>query len=260
MGEVILLDESPDEAMMEDAGDHMNASKQNGEESLVNINSDSVSPSEISLPPSLPSPLPLVKAPQQFLPLPKRTIYTDKRISKTSSVAELWYQNQSTSPLLRLPDHIRSRIYNLVLGNKTIMIDYETYEPITYKRVFRYISMAIENKTHITDLNYFAVLNAAKNAALRVSFTPLSSVCRQLYTDTALLPYQLNLFVFISRHIAWQFLTTHLPVHQRDAVRKMVVIGELPGENLLSAMKGLVECKSSNDVRRPSNYWGHRGG
>ncbi|KAF3004078.1 hypothetical protein E8E13_003072 [Curvularia kusanoi] len=50
-----------------------------------------------------------------------------ERISKRSRQFQLWSVNQSSSPLLRLPQEVRAKIYGYVLGGKTITIGYETY-------------------------------------------------------------------------------------------------------------------------------------
>jgi hypothetical protein len=89
-------------------------------------------------------------------------------------------RNARDSPLLRLPAELRNRVYELVLyegrynfaGNKYVDFDtgWESLDGV---------------KVYAEDHNRLSLLR----------------VCRQLYCDTALLPFSLNTFVFRSRSI-----------------------------------------------------------
>ncbi|KAH3989403.1 hypothetical protein HBI25_120030 [Parastagonospora nodorum] len=83
---------------------------------------------------------------------------------------ELVKTNQD-SPLLRLPGELRSRIWEYVLGGYELR------------------SVYIKNSQQIT------VKRMVPPFAERMNGTQLLRTCRQIYTETALLPYRANTFI-----------------------------------------------------------------
>ena len=97
---------------------------------------------------------------------------------------------------MRLPPELRNRIYEYVLGGRTIHITKGPYGP-------------------------------RKERLLRVSgnekhFLSLLGVSRQLYGETAVLPLKLNTFSARDPHILREWLASLLPVH-RDAVSSLLL-------------------------------------
>jgi hypothetical protein len=86
------------------------------------------------------------------------------------------------SPLLRMPAEIRNKIFRYALGGRTLVI-------------------------HRPDM----ITNREKNSLA------LLATCRQLYAETALVPFCANIFGFQSDRALLNFMTHRLPV-QRDAV------------------------------------------
>jgi hypothetical protein len=120
-------------------------------------------------------------------------------------------QNQRDSPLLRMPPEIRNRIYDFALGGNTFVLlkDDDTEK--------------IVNKTK------------SKNALA------LLAVSRQLYAETALLPFSLNVFSSVSPSRLRSWASEIQPVHR----------------NNITALK-LVTCffKVSTDFEVCSHYFG----
>jgi hypothetical protein len=73
--------------------------------------------------------------------------------------------------------------------------------------------------------------------------TLLSGVCRQLYHDTNLLPFEVNTWAFATHNVMWNFVTKdwHSTPQQRAAIKTLAVREELPGSNLLEILPGVLE-------------------
>ncbi|KAK0670296.1 hypothetical protein QBC41DRAFT_318230 [Cercophora samala] len=158
-----------------------------------------------------------------------------------SRESELWNQN-TNSPLLRLPPELRNRIYELVLSVGQIQVIFKRYQ-------FRAISNGTSNNNTHRPLyetvpgGFGCVLlgreeNPWPTAHLHKSvpaaerekapcyhwprgMTLLSPVCRQLYHETVLLPYRLNAWSFRSYAVMDRFLVRErrLPKSHRGAIR-----------------------------------------
>ena len=126
-------------------------------------------------------------------------------------------RNFSTSPFLRLPPEIRVRIYSLVLDLEFLWITYgiNRYcsEGFTREQIERYHAAGKTRRTRgqpkhdgITYHKWgkFSVNRSPQwEAHLPLDIileyklhVDILRVCRQIYTETALLPYQLNKFIF----------------------------------------------------------------
>lgn len=115
-------------------------------------------------------------------------------------------RNSFTSPLLRLPPELRGLIYGLVLGGQQVWIAHS--ESIvewrtTSERRARLLGGAETGqqsgqyyhrwgKFYHSTAEPFDIVNPFRSAL----HLGLLSVCRQIYTETALLPYALNAFTF----------------------------------------------------------------
>jgi hypothetical protein len=114
--------------------------------------------------------------------------------------------------------------------DRTYRSSYEKRTP-----VFRY---------HCTVFNH--LINPFKEVQqpyVKVStkFTLLNNVCRQLYLETAVLPYKLNMIAFDSQNIMVNFLLheQRLSRQQRHALAKLLVRNDLPGANMLTFLPNL---------------------
>jgi hypothetical protein len=185
---------------------------------------------------------------KQYMATPTSAPFKDicqRRIRDDSKEAKLWSQNQSTSPLLRLPGELRNRIYELVLGGKTICVEFKTWHNLERNG---HTALDCQFKYH------YKVMNAKTNPwapyistaiqqseGLSRNFTLLNGVCRQLYQETAVLPYKLNRWAFANHLTMWNFLVVERrwTRAQRESIEELVVSDHLPQANLLELLTGL---------------------
>jgi hypothetical protein len=155
------------------------------------------------------------------------------------TVFSRWNLNQTKSPLLRLPAEIRNRIYELVLGSKTIVIDFKPYHVNNsgvVERTFNYTPT-----TYRGHVNPFPARSISKSLFTTTKLTLMNSVCRQLYHETEILPFKLNCWAFEKYLTMMNFLFVdkQLMRKQRAAIKELLVTDQLPGGNLLDVMDGV---------------------
>lgn len=119
---------------------------------------------------------------------------------------EIMTRNASTSPLLRLPPEIRLRIYKYVFGGQRLWIDCHRHK---YRNSYA---------THLGAR--FCHFNITENSNRRLDIR-LLRVCRQIFTEAALLPYTLNEFVFQSQLARREFLKSIRP-GKKQVVKKAI--------------------------------------
>jgi hypothetical protein len=153
--------------------------------------------------------------------------------------------NQADSPLLQLPENVRSLIYRYALGGKTINIGYKTYhitlDPTRPKRVqrivpiFKYRCTVFEGRR-----NPFTTISQPY-VKTSTSFTLVNGVCRQMYEETAALPYRLNMIAFDSYNIMFNylFIEKRLGGQQLDAFTELLLPETLPGSNALARLRNV---------------------
>ncbi|KAK4160311.1 hypothetical protein QBC43DRAFT_114109 [Cladorrhinum sp. PSN259] len=144
---------------------------------------------------------------------------------------EIWHRNQQQSPLLRLPPELRNRIYDLVLRVGQINVCYKKWE---HKKRFRKGVPYYETREGGF---WCRILRREQNPwpgnAFRVEpphgLTLLSPVCRQLYHETALLPYTVNTWSFESRYVMDRYVVKEkrLPLSHRRAIKILYSQGVL---------------------------------
>jgi hypothetical protein len=135
-------------------------------------------------------------------------------------------------------------IYEEVLGRKTFNIYYETYHMTyaTYTKekaiqvapIFKYRAAVYKNV-----VNPF---NTTRNPMSKsASLTFLNNISRQLYLETAILPYKLNLIGFNSHLIFANFILmeNRLSRDQRYAIKRIIIRDDIPGANMLSYLPNL---------------------
>lgn len=146
-----------------------------------------------------------------------------------------WKANQTTSPLFNLPGEIRNQIYDYNLGgDKTILIGYTTWDMQTRQPVFRYYSF-IFNKP----LNPFSEQCQRPKFCTR-GMTLLNGVCRQLYHETAVLPYLLNRWAFDCNDTLFTLIRSNrVPKLQWKGIKYLILPDEQPGLNLIKFMDGV---------------------
>lgn len=73
------------------------------------------------------------------------------------------------------------------------------------------------------------------------SLTFLNNISRQLYLETAVLPYKLNLISFDSHLIFTNFilLENRLSRNQRHAIKRIIIRDDVPGANMLEYLPNL---------------------
>ncbi|AEO58260.1 hypothetical protein MYCTH_2305461 [Thermothelomyces thermophilus ATCC 42464] len=147
----------------------------------------------------------------------------------------LWTRNQQLSPLLRLPPELRNRIFELVLNVGQINVCFKRWE--------HRLRIKPGNPGHryyetIEGGFYCRILERNQNPwkahrdgpPPRRGMTLLSPVCRQLYHETALLPFRLNAWSFESLRVLDRFVMKEkrLPRPQRRAIRLLYTQTVLP--------------------------------
>lgn len=139
-----------------------------------------------------------------------------------------WEQNQDTSPLLRVPVEIRMRIFAYVLAVGQIHIRYRPWQ-----RQSR-IKQGVADVEVLPGRFFSRVLDANENPwrspAVDFGHSPrritiISGVCRQLYAETAVLPFRLNAWSFESTRLMERYIQREkrLTAQQRCAVQTLVV-------------------------------------
>jgi len=170
---------------------------------------------------------------------PRRTIMGD-RLSRRSKEATTWHSNQTNSSLLQLPAGVRNKIFGYVLGGCTIKIGYETYrntfendEPVASVPIFKYNCCVYNGRSN--------PFKAHPPRLIARSYTTLNDVCRQLYEETAMLPYQLNPLAFSSSSVMFNFLyqEQRLTRQQRNAITQLIIPDGVIEQNALNGMRGL---------------------
>lgn len=133
-------------------------------------------------------------------------------------------------------------IYELVLGGNTIKVH---YTPWKWKRR----KVPGENRTAWTDVvkaGFGCTVGPSKAHPYHHTwehrgFTLLNAVCRQLYKETATLPYKLNIFAFPDEYTLKRYtlIEKRLPLPQRRAMRKLYIRSGLPTKTLQDFLGGI---------------------
>lgn len=167
--------------------------------------------------------------------------------------ADRWGRNQQLSPLLRLPPELRNRIYELVLDVGQVHVCFKKWE---HKARMRNGQRYYET----TEGGFWCrILDKDENPWREPKAKPtdkptkptpprgmtlLSPVCRQLYHETALLPFRLNAWSFESLHIMDRYVMKEkrLPLSHRRAIRLLYAQTVLPApvEKYLGGLEVIV--------------------
>jgi hypothetical protein len=152
---------------------------------------------------------------------------------------------------LHLPAQVRNAIYEYALGGKTINIDYETYRTVYKGNKLRKVTPVFEYHCTVYDKKPMNPFGKVDQPYLKSysSFTPLNNICRQLYQETAVLPYKLNLICFGSHNIMFNFLfmEKRLARQHLNALTQMVLPDTLPGSNMLGSLPNLEKVFFANE-------------
>ena len=110
------------------------------------------------------------------------------RLRETSLTYDISAEtNAQSSPLLRLPAELRNRIFGYVLGGHEVRFVWE------------------DKPRHQRSNRIFEIQRAGENSVMtseeKKRFLSLTLASRQIYTETAMLPFAANTFVFVGlRH------------------------------------------------------------
>ena len=113
-----------------------------------------------------------------------------------------------------LPPEIRLQIYALVLGSQNIRIGY-LYERHTWKYVGKIGAkrgFSIDKERYHTGGSLYHGKAHCSDPSLDLR---LLRTCRQIYTETALLPYSLNTFTFLDDAVRRRFEQSARPGKKR---------------------------------------------
>ncbi|KAF1958691.1 hypothetical protein CC80DRAFT_17473 [Byssothecium circinans] len=186
-------------------------------------------------------------------------------INATSRQATLWSQNQAQSCLLTLPYNVRMRIYKLLFGNKTIVIDFQTYHlegnmdnetAARVRPIFKYTRTALDYSSSRP------VRRLPKNMQ-SAGITLLNRVCRQLWIETNDQPFIDNRVAFTSHNIMFNyiFMEKRLKSHQLAAITIIYVAEFLPGLAVLRMMPNLKRVELGGaGAHEDGLYWVERYG
>ncbi|KAF2475956.1 uncharacterized protein BDR25DRAFT_339876 [Lindgomyces ingoldianus] len=156
------------------------------------------------------------------------------RVQKRSRYAKVWYRNQESSPFLRLPAEIRCMIYEHLLGGKTIYV-----ESRDRTAVFRKCFQCVVYRQGVNPFNAQLQCETTR-PPFEKCMTLLNVACRQLYKETALLPYRRNTWAFSSRRVFLDFAGSRgpLPSPHRRSLRSLFLRG-LPEKPDLKPLIGV---------------------
>ncbi|KAH8723969.1 hypothetical protein GQ44DRAFT_709430 [Phaeosphaeriaceae sp. PMI808] len=188
---------------------------------------------------------------------PPHLSFLGDRMSVKPREAQLWSLNQTNSPFLRLPREIRDQIYEYALGGQTIRIGYVTYRSIARpNRVKQMVPVFRYRCTVFSGLvNPFMDHLPARIKTSR-GFTLLSNICRQLYIETAPLPFQLNYIAFTSHNIMVNFfMEQHISDEQLNAITVLILPNEVPGPNVLNLLPNLQKVFLAVDQELNNKGW-----
>jgi len=119
-------------------------------------------------------------------------------------------RNAISSPLLRLPPELRNHIFSLALNHGYIPITYPERSRWKIKRAAPQCSQYRYHYERIYDLFYKRITFSSRSCCFKLKKRPsrrskprdhlrrpinLLFVCRQIYAETALLPYKVNTWV-----------------------------------------------------------------
>ncbi|KAF2182931.1 hypothetical protein K469DRAFT_751818 [Zopfia rhizophila CBS 207.26] len=155
------------------------------------------------------------------------------RVPKRSRYAKVWYRNQESSPFLRLPAEIRCMIYEYLLTGKTIYI--VSNGGTKYKKCFRCV-------VYSQGVNPFDARLQCETTRppFEKCMTFLSVACRQLYKETALLPYKHNTWAFESSYTFLKFIGREGPLpHPHRRSLRSLFLRKLPTEPELKPLIGV---------------------
>lgn len=149
-------------------------------------------------------------------------------------------RNHSSSPFLRLPPEIRNRIYGLVLGGNHLWISHSLSELDFRKPEEKTTSEGAPcehsgqwfhqgGKFHHRTVERLTIGGYEKDYGYCVRHRDhlgLLRICRQIYTEAALLPYTLNTFTFAKDSVRRSFEQSARPgmkKAQKKAVGKYAI-------------------------------------
>ncbi|CAK7275526.1 hypothetical protein SEPCBS57363_006736 [Sporothrix epigloea] len=165
-----------------------------------------------------------------------------------------WHRNADDSPLLRLPPELRNRIYDLVLNVGQIHVRHRPWRlrkplPSPTERSgmtgeFYAIALDVnQDAWSKKSCRSFAKSSNRRSVPLPDALTPLAAVCRQLYRETATLPFSVNAWSFESAHVMERYLLRDklLALFQRRAIAVLIVsvLDDLPSRAMEKYLGGL---------------------
>ena len=128
-------------------------------------------------------------------------------------------KNRAVSPFLNLPPEIRNQIYSYVFHVGVVVIRIG-YRPEQTNRGGGRIGHGLWSRS-TANRDFFDVINRGEGVRLG-----LLRVCRQIYSEAALLPYTLNKFEIQNIWVAGHLLQT-MCLAQRRAMRKFSIRREI---------------------------------
>lgn len=144
---------------------------------------------------------------------------------------------------MQLPGEIRNRIYEYAIGCNIIHIDFETYRSL-YEDDKPYPVIIPIFKYHLnvyTPRTNPFIEKQQPTVRLSKEITLLNNVCRQMYLETAVLPFKLNLISFDSHNTMFNFLymEKRLSRAQRGAITQVALPFTLLEPNMLTYLPNL---------------------
>ena len=157
--------------------------------------------------------------------------------------SEIMVRNASVSPFLRLPPEIRCRIYGFVLGGQQLWIDCTPSRMSVIRHDTHTRKVFIEKRKDRSNLQpsrfaaydqeaehsagHFYHVNVDESGESQGFDLRLLLACRQIFTETALLPNALNKFTFSTDEVRKAFEKTTRPgkkLVQKKAIGKYEIM------------------------------------
>lgn len=145
-------------------------------------------------------------------------------------------------------------IYKYLLGGKCILVKHKTprwgnYQKPSLQKPERRALKGFHCTVYDEHENPFMESTAANTSSFpglhipvgEGGFTLLSPVCRQLYEETATLPFEWNVFSFEHQSVFERYIMREkrLPLFQRRALRTLLIYNWRPTEAVVKYLGGL---------------------
>ncbi|KAK3390017.1 hypothetical protein B0H63DRAFT_446172 [Podospora didyma] len=151
----------------------------------------------------------------------------------------LYELNRTNSPLLRLPEDVRKQIYKLLLDIGQIKFDFGPH-PMSRNKLNRWhcrvLPAPLDRLYPLASVPHWTSSVKVRPERAQWGMQLLSGVCRQMYMDTATLPFEFNVIAFENPQLMHRLLfddgINNRKLHDRylGAIRRLFFNGTMTPE------------------------------